>query len=68
MSYWDIESFLAEEQALGFCFTEDAEGMEFLDPSKEIVGAIPAETPLHGPTWVVSTLRDYVFKGTCKMS
>mgnify|MGYP000258158574 FL=1 len=42
MSYWDIESFLAEEQPTLFRFTEDADGMAFLDASKGIVGTVPA--------------------------
>ncbi len=42
MSYWDIESFLAEEQPALFRFTEDAEGMAFLDASKGITGTVPA--------------------------
>lgn len=64
MSYWDIESFLAEDQPVEFCFTEDAEGMGFVDPSKGIMGSVLADTPLRAPIWLVSTLRDYVFKGT----
>lgn len=42
MSYWDIKSFLAEDQLTLFRFTEDAEGMGFLDTSKGITGAVPA--------------------------
>ena len=38
--------------------------MEFLDPSKGMVGGVPADTPIHTASWVVTTLRDYVFKGT----
>lgn len=36
--------------------------MEFLDPSKGNAGVVPAESPLYSSIWVVSTLRDYVFK------
>jgi hypothetical protein len=64
MNFWDIETFLAEDQLALFKFTEDAEEMAFLDPSKGIKGAVPAESPLHAPIWVVSTLRDYVFRST----
>lgn len=62
MSYWDIESFLAEEQPATFKFVEDAEGMAFLDASKGITGTVPADSPLNTPIWIISTLRDYVFK------
>ena len=63
MSYWEIESFLAEDQLIEFCFLEDADGMGFVDPSKGIAETVPSETPLKAPIWLVSTLRDYVFKG-----
>ncbi len=42
MSYWDIKSFLAEEQPTLFRFTKDADGMGFLDASKGINGTVPA--------------------------
>lgn len=62
MSFWDLEAFLAEEQNVQFCFTEDAEGMDFLDTSKGISGVVPADSPLKAPLWIVSTLHTYVFK------
>lgn len=40
--------------------------MAFLDPSKGMKGTVPADSPLHAPIWVVSTLRDYVFKSRYK--
>lgn len=62
MSYWDIESFLAEEQPTQFKFTEDMEGMAFLDASKGITGIVLADSPLHTPIWVIPTLVNYMYK------
>jgi hypothetical protein len=42
MTFWDIESFLAEEQTIQFRFTVDADGMAFLDTSKGIHGSVPS--------------------------
>jgi len=64
MSYWDIESYLAEEQPTLLKFTEDAEGMAFLDVSKGMTGTVPADSPLNASIWLVSVLRDYMFKRT----
>lgn len=62
MSFWDIETFLAEEEPIQFCFLEDAEGMDFLDAAKGISGVVPADSPLNAPVWILSTIHTYIFK------
>jgi hypothetical protein len=64
MSYWDIEWFLAEEQPALLRFTEDAEDMAFIDIYKGMTGTVPADSPLNVSIWLISVLRDYMFR--CK--
>ena len=62
MSYWDIEAYLAEEEQAAYRFSEDAEGMAFLDSSKGLGDTVPADSLLNSPIWIVTTLRDYIFE------
>jgi hypothetical protein len=38
--------------------------MAFLDASKGMTGTIPADSPLNASIWLVSVLRNYMFKRT----
>lgn len=68
MSYWDINSFLAEEEKVEFSINNyDSLYIDFIDPTKD--GVISKGQTITTPIWLLDTLAEYLqISGTFRMT